>query len=113
MRVRLAGHAARIGDMRMHTNPFGKPQRKRPCRRPICRCEEINFREMEFGGVEWIYLVLGRAMADCCEHSNESSGFVKVDFVQCCSCSITFVTLHLCPQQMSIKSIEVYLIPSN
>jgi hypothetical protein len=59
-RMRWAGHVARTGEGRnVYRVLVGKPEGKRPLRRPRCRWEDgikMDLREIGWGGVEWIHL---------------------------------------------------------
>jgi hypothetical protein len=56
--MREAGHIAHMGDMRNALNILiGKPEGKRPLRRPTCRWGDnikMNIRETQWEVVEWI-----------------------------------------------------------
>jgi hypothetical protein len=62
-RLRGVGNVARMGEMRNTYQIFvGKPERKRPLRRPRCRWEDnirMDLREIEWE-VDWIHLVQDR-----------------------------------------------------
>jgi hypothetical protein len=59
-RMRWAGRVARIREKRnVYRILVGKPEGKRPLGRPRCRWEDnikINFREIGWGGMDWIDL---------------------------------------------------------
>jgi len=59
----------------------GKPERKRPLRRPRRRWEDnirMDLREIVWEFVDWIHLGSGHGpMAGCCEHSNEPASSIK------------------------------------
>jgi hypothetical protein len=58
-RMRWAGHVARIGEGRgVHRVLVGKPEGKRPLRKPRCRWEDNNMdlQELGYGGMDWIGL---------------------------------------------------------
>jgi hypothetical protein len=59
-RMRWAGHVARMGEGRnVYRVLVGKPEGKRPLGRPRLRWEDgikMEFREIGWGGVEWIHL---------------------------------------------------------
>jgi hypothetical protein len=63
-RMRWAGHVARIGEKRgVYRVLVGKPEGKRPCRRPRLRWEDnikMGLQEVECGGVDWMELVQDR-----------------------------------------------------
>jgi hypothetical protein len=58
-RMRLAGHVARMGDVRGAYNILvGTPEGRRPLGRPRRRWEDnikMDLREIEFRGVGWIH----------------------------------------------------------
>jgi hypothetical protein len=58
-RMRLAGHVARMGEVRGAYNILvGRPEGRRPLGRPRCRWEDnikMDLREIEFGDVYWIH----------------------------------------------------------
>jgi hypothetical protein len=59
-RLRWAGHVARMGEERkLYKILVGKPEGKRPLRRPRRRWEDgirMDLREIVLGGVDWIRL---------------------------------------------------------
>jgi hypothetical protein len=62
-------------------NPYtilvGKPEVKRPLRRPRHRWEDnirMNLRKIGWEGMDWVYLPQDR---DQCVHENEPSGSIK------------------------------------
>jgi hypothetical protein len=63
-RIRLSGHEARMGEKRnAYRLLVGKPQGKRPLRRPRCRWVDnikIDLGEMGFGSNDWIGLAQDR-----------------------------------------------------
>jgi hypothetical protein len=63
-RMRWAGHVARMGEGKnVYRVLVGKPEGKRPLGRPMRRWEDdikMDLREIGWGGVEWIHLVLDR-----------------------------------------------------
>jgi len=63
-RLRWAGHAARMGERRVvYRVLVGKPERKRPLKRPRRRWEDNikkDLQEIGCGGMEWIELALDR-----------------------------------------------------
>jgi hypothetical protein len=63
-RMRWAGHVARMGEGRnVYRVLMGKPEEKRPLRRPWRRWEDgikMDLREIDCGGVEWIHLAQDR-----------------------------------------------------
>jgi hypothetical protein len=63
-RMRWAGHVARMGEGRnAHRVLVGKPEGKRALERPRRRWEDglkMDFREIGWGGVEWIHLAQAR-----------------------------------------------------
>jgi hypothetical protein len=59
----------------------GKPEGKRPLGRPRRRWEDnirMDFREMGWGGMDWIYLAQDREgpLENPCENGNEPSGSI-------------------------------------
>jgi hypothetical protein len=58
--MRGAGHVARMGEGRnVYRVLMGKPEGKRPLRRPRRRWEDgikMDLREIGWGGVEWIHV---------------------------------------------------------
>ena len=58
--MRWAGHVARMGERRgVYRALVGKPEGKRPLRRPKCRCEDnikMDLQDVGCGGVDWIEL---------------------------------------------------------
>jgi hypothetical protein len=58
-RMRWAGHVARMGEVRGAYNILiGRPEGRRPLRRPRRRWEDnikMNLREIGFGDVDWIH----------------------------------------------------------
>jgi hypothetical protein len=60
MRMRWAGHVARMGETRnAYTLLVGKPEGKRPIERPIRRWVDnikMDLREIGWGGMDWIDL---------------------------------------------------------
>jgi hypothetical protein len=61
-RKRWAGHVAQMGEKRnTYRLLIGKPEGKRPLRRPRCRWID-NLLEIGFGGVDWIGLAQDRYM---------------------------------------------------
>jgi hypothetical protein len=59
-RMRLAGNVACMGNEKYTQNFGGKPEWKRPLRRPRYRCEDnikMDLREIEWDGVDGIHLV--------------------------------------------------------
>jgi hypothetical protein len=63
-RMRLARHVARMGEGRgVHGVLVGRPERKRPLRRPRRRWEDnikLDLRELGIDGANWIRLSLDR-----------------------------------------------------
>jgi hypothetical protein len=59
-RIGWANHVACVGEMRnAYRILVGKPQRKRPLRKPRRRWEnniKMNLKEIGFGGMDWIHL---------------------------------------------------------
>jgi hypothetical protein len=59
-RMRWAGHVACMEEKRnAYRILVGKPEEKRPLKRPRCRWEDnikIDLRVIEWGGVDWIDL---------------------------------------------------------
>jgi hypothetical protein len=64
MRMRWAGHVARMGEeRRVYEVLVGKPEGRRPLGRPRCRWEDgvrMDLREIGLGGVDWIRLAHDR-----------------------------------------------------
>jgi hypothetical protein len=61
--MRLAGHVARMGEVRGAYNILvGRPEGRRPLGRPRRRWEDIkiDLREIGFGDVDWIHLAQDR-----------------------------------------------------
>jgi hypothetical protein len=62
-RMRLVGHVARMGRRGMHRILMGKPEGKRPLRRPRCRWVDnfkMELREIGWGVMDWIDLAQDR-----------------------------------------------------
>jgi hypothetical protein len=63
-----AEHIARTEETRIAYKIFvGKPERKRPHGRPMCRWEDnmkLNLRKTGFGGVDWTHLAQHRTGGD-------------------------------------------------
>jgi hypothetical protein len=63
-RMRGAGHVARMGKKRnAYRILVGKSEGKRPLGRPRCKWEDnikMDLREIEWGGIDWIYLAQDR-----------------------------------------------------
>jgi hypothetical protein len=63
-RMRLVGHVACMGEGRNVSRVLvGKPKGNRPLGSPRCRLKDgirINFREIGWGGVEWVHLAQDR-----------------------------------------------------
>jgi hypothetical protein len=63
-RIRLAGHVARTGAKRnAYRILVGKPEGKRPLRRPRHRWEDnitMDLREIGWGGMDWVDLARHR-----------------------------------------------------
>jgi hypothetical protein len=63
-RMRWAGHVACMGEVRIaHNILVGRPEGRRPLERPKRRWEDnikMDLREIGFGDVDWIHLVLDR-----------------------------------------------------
>jgi hypothetical protein len=63
-RMRWGGHIARVGKKRNACRVLvGKPEGKRPLRRPRCRWEDnikMDLREIGWGGMDWINLAQNR-----------------------------------------------------
>jgi hypothetical protein len=63
-RMRWAGHVARRGEGRIvHRLLVGRPEGKRPMRRPRCRWEyniKLDLTEIEIDGASWIQLAQDR-----------------------------------------------------
>jgi hypothetical protein len=81
-RVRWAGHVAHMGTKRnTYRILVGKPEAKRPLTRPRRRWVDsvkMNFREIGWGGMDWIDLAQGRDQWRALyEHSNEPLGSIK------------------------------------
>jgi hypothetical protein len=64
----------------------GKLEGKRPLGRPRRRCEDnikMDFREIGWGGMDWIWLRIGTSGGPC-EHGNEPSGSIKcLEILEC------------------------------
>ena len=64
IRMRWAGHVARMGEMRGVCGVLvGKPERKRPFGRPKCKGEDNNkmdLHEVGCEGIDWIELAQDR-----------------------------------------------------
>jgi hypothetical protein len=81
-KMRWAGHAAHMGKMEnAYSISVGRPERKRPLRRPRHRWEDnvrMDLREIGWEGADCIHVAQDR---DCywgsCEHGNEPSGSIK------------------------------------
>jgi hypothetical protein len=62
--MKWEGHIAHRGEMRhAYTVLVGKPEGKRPLRRPRCRWEDnviMNLRETCWEGVDWFHLAQNR-----------------------------------------------------
>jgi hypothetical protein len=57
-RMRWAGHVARMGEVRSAYILVGRPEGRRPLRRPRRRWEdniEMDLREIGFGDVDWMH----------------------------------------------------------
>jgi len=57
------GHVARMGERKCEKGLVGKPDGKRPLRRPRCRWEDnikIALREIGWEGVDWMHLAQNR-----------------------------------------------------
>jgi hypothetical protein len=69
-RMRWAGHVARMGEGRgVYRVLVGRPEGKRPLRRPRRRWEDnikMDFREVGIDGVNWIQLVQDRVQWRAC-----------------------------------------------
>jgi hypothetical protein len=81
-RMILAGHVARVGEMRNPYETFvGKPEGKRSLGRPRRGWEDIiimDLREIVWEVVVWIHLPEVRNQwLFSCEHCNENSGSIK------------------------------------
>ena len=80
VKSRRAGHVGPIEEGRgVHRVLVGKPEGKRPLRRPRSRWEnniEIDLREVGGGG-DWMELAQDRDMAGTCEYGDELSGSIK------------------------------------
>jgi hypothetical protein len=65
-RMRWAGHVAHMGEGRnVYRVLVGKPEGKRPLKRPRRRWEDgikMDLREIGWGGVEWIHLAQDRSL---------------------------------------------------
>jgi hypothetical protein len=63
MRMKWAGHVARMGEKRnAYRVMVGKPEGKRPLKKPRCRSEDIKIylREIGWAGMDWIQLAEDR-----------------------------------------------------
>jgi hypothetical protein len=64
IRMRRAGHVARMGDRRgAYRILVGRPERKRPLQRPRLRWEyniTMDLQEVEWGSMDWIVLAQDR-----------------------------------------------------
>jgi hypothetical protein len=78
---RWAGHVARMGEERKGYRVLvGKPERKRPLRRPRHRWEDgirMDLREIGWGDVVWILL----AQAGSCKYGDEPAGSGATELV--------------------------------
>jgi hypothetical protein len=67
--MRWAEHVSRVGKERNEHRIFvGKPEGKRPLRRTRCRWKdntEMDLRETEWGGMDWIDLVQDKGNWRC------------------------------------------------
>jgi hypothetical protein len=62
-RIRWAGRVARTGKMNAYNILVGKPEGKRPLRKPRYRLEDnikMDFREIVWDGVDWIHMAQDR-----------------------------------------------------
>jgi hypothetical protein len=62
-KMRYAGHVARMRERSVHRILVGKPEGRRPLGRPRRRWVDnikIDFRELEWGGIDWIDLTQNR-----------------------------------------------------
>jgi hypothetical protein len=80
--LRLAGHVARMGEVRgVYRVLVGKPKSKKPLGRPRHRWEDtikLDLREIGIDGANWIRLAQDRVrLVGFCEHGNESSGSIR------------------------------------
>jgi hypothetical protein len=79
--MRKAGHVALKGEGRsVYRVLVGKPDEKRPLRRPRRRWWDsikVDLQEVGCGGMDWIEQPQNRQVAGTCECSNEPSGSIK------------------------------------
>jgi hypothetical protein len=80
-RMRWAGHVARMEKRNQYRILVGKPEGKRPLRRPQHRWVDnikIDLRETGWAGMNWINLAQDRGQwRALCEHGNEPSSSIK------------------------------------
>jgi hypothetical protein len=81
-RMRLAGHVAQMGEKRnAYRILVGKPEGMRPIRRPTHRWEDkikMDFREIGWGGMDWIDLAQGRDQWRALVNTVMNLGFHKM-----------------------------------
>jgi hypothetical protein len=69
--MRWAGHGARMGDKRnTYSILLGKPEGKRPMRRPRRRSVDNIKMDLRYDRMIWIGMI-------CCEHDNEPAASIK------------------------------------
>jgi hypothetical protein len=80
-RMRWVGHVARMREKRnAYRILVGKPEGKRPLRRPRCRWVDNIKMDLRYDGMLWIGLIwlrIGSNGEGSCEHGNEPSGSIK------------------------------------
>jgi hypothetical protein len=84
IRMRWAGHVARMGERKgVHRALVGKPEGKRPLRRPRCRWEDNIKTDLQEVGCEGVWtgsswLRIGQ-VGGICECGNEPSGSIQCE----------------------------------